>query len=50
MGGGGYHTFEEHISVDELVKCAEWIKALVTETAKRFPPETPIHPSPTAEG
>lgn len=39
MGGGGYHTFEEHISVGELVKCAEWIEALVTETAKHFSPE-----------
>ncbi len=34
MGGGAYHTFEEHISVDELVKCAEWIAALITESAK----------------
>jgi tripeptide aminopeptidase len=33
MGGGGYHTFEEHISISELVKSAEWIAALVTEAA-----------------
>ncbi len=35
MGGDGYHTFEEHISVSELVKCAEWIAALVTEAANQ---------------
>jgi hypothetical protein len=35
MGGGGYHTFEEDISVNELVKCTEWIAALVTETANQ---------------
>jgi tripeptide aminopeptidase len=42
MGGGGYHTFDEHISVSELVKCAEWIAALITESAKQFPPEIPV--------
>lgn len=31
MGGGGYHTFQEHISIDELVKCSEWLAALVME-------------------
>ena len=35
MGGGGYHTFEEHISTSELVKCTEWIAALVTSAAKQ---------------
>ncbi len=34
MGGGGYHTCQEHISVDELVKCSEWLAALVIEAAK----------------
>ncbi len=34
MGGGGYHTFQEHISVNELVKCSELLAALATEAGK----------------
>ena len=34
MGGSGYHSTQESIAVDELVKLAEWIGALVIEAGK----------------
>jgi tripeptide aminopeptidase len=34
MGGSGYHSTQESIAVDELVKLAEWIGALVVEAGK----------------
>ena len=34
MGGGAYHTCQEHISVHELVKCSEWLAALAVEAGK----------------
>jgi tripeptide aminopeptidase len=36
MGGQGYHSTQESISMEELVKLAEWIGALVIE-AGRYP-------------
>ena len=34
MGGQGYHSTEESITVEELVKLAEWIGALVVEAGR----------------
>jgi tripeptide aminopeptidase len=34
MGGGGYHTCQEHISISELGKFAEWLAALAIEAGK----------------
>jgi tripeptide aminopeptidase len=34
MGGTGYHSTQESIAVDELVKLAEWIGALIIEAGK----------------
>ncbi len=35
MGGSGYHSPQESISVDELVKLAEWIGALIIEAGRQ---------------
>ena len=35
MGGSGYHSTQESISVEELVKLAEWIAALIIEAARQ---------------
>ena len=34
MGGQGYHSTQESITVEELVKLAEWIGALIIEAAR----------------
>ena len=34
MGGSGYHSTQESIAVEELVKLAEWIGALVVEAGR----------------
>ena len=35
MGGQGYHSTQEAITVDELVKLTEWIGSLIVEAARR---------------
>jgi tripeptide aminopeptidase len=35
MGGQGYHSTQESITVGELVKLAEWITALIIEAARK---------------
>ena len=37
MGGQGYHSTQESITVEELVKLAEWIEALIIEMGRRQP-------------
>jgi tripeptide aminopeptidase len=34
MGGQGYHSTQESITVEELVELAEWIGALIIEAAR----------------
>jgi di/tripeptidase len=34
MGGQGYHSTQESITVEELVKLAEWLGALVIEAGR----------------
>ena len=34
MGGSGYHSTQESITVEELVKLAEWMGALIVEAAR----------------